>query len=159
MNNEEMRKMWETAANESYLPTKHKPLTDKDRASIRDQANRAWEKESSPEPIDQGNIIYDGARERGGLPPRKPWTPGDEDRRKPRDKYGDKYGDKRPSPRPSKKPNTRPDTPPSMMHDKEAIKGYPSVKPPINNIGNNIGKSDSINHENNKSYKPQNPKP
>lgn len=75
MNNEEMRKMWEAAANESYLPTKHKPLTDKAfHDSIRDQAIQAWGKGSSPVPIDQGNIIYDGARERSGMPPRKPWA-------------------------------------------------------------------------------------
>lgn len=90
------------------------------------------------------------------LPP-KPWTPGDGDRRKPTgdgDKYGG-YGGKGPSPRPSKKPNTRPVTPPSMMHDKKDMKAYPSPNPPINKID----KTQSINHDNSKSYKPQNPKP
>lgn len=153
MNKDEMRKMWEEAA--GYMPQKPQ------RPNIDDLIKGGPRR---PNPQFPDGVIIDGPRkpprttdEFGRPIPPKPWTPGDEDRRKPR---GGKYGDmERPSPRPSKKPNTGPNTPPSMMHDKEAIKGYPSVKPPINNTGNNIGKSDSINHDNNKSYKPQNPKP
>ena len=156
MNKDEMRKMWA----EAYAGKLGSVPTD---GGIRGPTR--------PNPQFPDGVIIDGPRkpprttdEFGRPLPPKPWTPGDEDRRKPR---GDKY----PSPRPETskaeklrrfppKPHTGPDTPPSMMHDKEAIKGYPSAaKPPINNIGNNIGKSDSINHENNKSYKPQNPKP
>ncbi len=138
MNNEEMRKMWEQAA--GYMPQEPRKPIDTGMGGPR-----------RPNPQFPDGVIIDGPRK-----PTKPWTPGDEDRRKPGGKYGEIQ---RPSPRPSKKPNTRPDTPPSMMHDKEDIKGYPSVKPPVNNTGNNIGKSDSIRHDSLKDYKPQNPKP
>ena len=149
MNNEEMRKMWEQAA--GYMPQNPRKPIDTGMGGPR-----------RPNPQFPDGVIIDGPRkpprttdEFGRPLPPKPWTPGDPDRRKPRGgKYGD-YGDmERPSPRPSKKPNTRPDTPPSIMHDKEAIKGYPFVKPPINKID----KTQSINHDSLKDYK-QPPKP
>lgn len=145
MNKDEMRKMWEEAA--GYMPQEPRKPIDTGMGGPR-----------RPNPQFPDGVIIDGPRkpprtdEFGRPLPPKPWTPGDEDRRKPR---GGKYGDmERPSPSPSKKPNTRPDTPPSMMHDKEAIKGYPSVKPPINKID----KTQSINHDSLKDYK-QPPKP
>ena len=146
MNKDEMRKMWEEAA--GYMPQNPRKPIDTGMGGPR-----------RPNPQFPDGVIIDGPRkpprttdEFGRPLPPKPWTPGDEDRRKPR---GGKYGDmERPSPRPSKKPNTRPDTPPSMMHDKEAIKGYPSVKPLINKID----KTQSINHDSLKDYK-QPPKP
>ena len=151
MNNEEMRKMWEQAA--GYMPQEPRKPIDTGMGGPR-----------RPNPQFPDGVIIDGPRkpprttdEFGRPLPPKPWTPGDEDRRKPGDKYGG-YGGKGPSPRPSKKPNTRPDTPPSMMHDKEDIKGYPSVKPPIKPPINKIDKTQSINHDSLKDYK-QPPKP
>lgn len=152
MNKDEMRKMWEQAA--GYMPQEPRKPIDTGMGGPR-----------PPNPRFPDGVIIDGPQK----PPRttdefgrpKPWTPGDEDRRKPGDKNGDKYGGyggKGPSPRPSKKPNTRPDTPPSMMHDKEDIKGYPSVKPPIKPPINKIDKTQSIKHDSLKDYK-QPPKP
>lgn len=153
MNNEEMRKMWA----EAYAGKLGSVPTD---GGIRGPTRPNPQFPQFPD-----GVIIDGPRkpprttdEFGRPLPPKPWTPGDEDRRKPR---GDKY----PSPRPETskaeklrrfppKPHTGPDTPPSMMHDKEAIKGYPSVKPPINKID----KTQSINHDSLKDYK-QPPKP
>ena len=149
MNKDEMRKMWA----EAYAGKLGSVPTD---GGIRGPTR--------PNPQFPDGVIIDGPRkpprttdEFGRPLPPKPWTPGDEDRRKPGDKYGG-YGGKGPSPRPSKKPNTRPDTPPSMMHDKEDIKGYPSVKPPIKPPINKIDKTQSINHDSLKDYK-QPPKP
>ena len=144
MNNEEMRKMWEQAA--GYMPQEPRKPIDTGMGGPR-----------PPNPQFPDGVIIDGPRkpprtdEFGRPLPPKPWTSGDPDRRKPGGKYGDM---ERPSPSPPKKPNTRPYTPPSMVHDKEAIKGYPSVKPLINKID----KTQSINHDSLKDYK-QPPKP